>query len=79
MRSYEPRWWDRLIAFLRDGVWYQFGKPQYPSQPEQWFIWFFGLFLEWNQDGWELSFYRSRGARCSWKWTHTRSGKPIQP
>lgn len=57
---------------------WQFGKPRYPGQPKQWYVWLWGLFFEWNSDGFELSYYRSPGALCVWKWTRTRSGRPIQ-
>lgn len=57
---------------------WQFGKPRYRSQPKQWYIWLLGIFLEWNADGFELSYYRSPGELCLWKWTVTKSGKPIQ-
>lgn len=57
---------------------WQFGRPKYFSQPKQWFIWAFGLFLEWDSDGFELSYYRNPGDLCVWKWICTRSGNPIQ-
>lgn len=72
MVNQQPSWVGRVLYWLRNIVtWTREDEKQH-------YMTLFGLFLEWNGDGWELSWYRNWGAHWSWKITHTSSGKRIQ-
>ena len=78
MQSDSESWRSRLLYWLRFYVRPTRSRPDAPGGHPQHYVTCCGLFLEWNDDGWELSWYRNWGARRSWVITRTRSGKRIQ-
>jgi hypothetical protein len=71
MNNEKAYWWAMIVDHVRRNFHW--------SVDGQHYIWLCGLFYEWNQDGWELSYYTNPGARRSWHLTCTRSGNHIQP